>query len=172
MFETRSPAKVLTSEESSDESFSDTESSDNGPESILNGERTVEQQKAMDNLIPALEPSEYGKMPPCFYDNSQRVAVDVMPRPATSNEGTKLKMEPIRPPILPRDKYDGVDSDDETDSEDVDSEEEERPQVIGEIEIDMQQEEDDFIEFSRQALGISDAQWAEIVKDRKEKGGM
>ena len=159
----------MTSEESSDESDPE---SDNGTEHILSGERTIEQQQAMDNLIPALEPSEYGRMPPCFHDNSQRVADDV-PKLATPDDQTKPKAKPIRPPILLRDKYDGVDSDDETDLEDVDSEEEEeRPQVIGEIEIDMQQEEEEFIEFSRQALGISDAQWAEIVKDRKERGGM
>jgi hypothetical protein len=142
---------------------------------------TAEQQLAMDKLVPALEPSEYGKMPPNYHSNSQPVAPTTVPtetvggvaKSGASDDGTKLKTKPVRPPILPRDKYDGVDSDDESDVEDGDSEEEEeRPQVVGEIEIDMQEEEEEFIEFSKQVLGISDTQWTEIVKDRKERGGM
>lgn len=133
--------------------------------------------------MPALEPSDYGKMPPNYHTNSQRMAPPTVPtetdkidetaKSRASDDCTKVKMNPVRPPILPRDKYDGIDSDDESDVEDGDSEEEEeRPQVVGEIEIDMQEEEEEFIEFSRQVLGISDAQWAEIVEERKERGGM
>ncbi len=92
---------------------------------------------------------------------------------ATSN--TEHPGKPLRPPILPRDKYDGVDSDDESDEEDaeMDSEDEEdQPQVVGDVEVDMGEEEEEFLEFSRQALGISDEQWSDIVKDRKDRGGM
>lgn len=80
----------------------------------------------------------------------------------------------MRPPIIPRDRYDGVDSDDETDEEEFedDESEEDRPQVVGEIEIDMDEEEEEFLEFSRQALGITDEQWSTIIKDRKDRGGM
>lgn len=172
----------FNSEEFSDEPFSDAESSgsDSEHEPISGANRTAEQQLAMDKLVPALEPSEYGMMPSSYHDNSQRVAPTTIQtdkvgegQPGDSNEGTKPKIRPIRPPILSRDKYDGVDSDDESDVEDADSEEgDERPQVVGEIEIDMQEEEAEFLEFSRQALGISDAQWAEIVKDREERGGL
>jgi hypothetical protein len=64
-----------------------------------------------------------------------------------------------------------VDSDDETDEDDQgDESEEECPQVIGEIEIDMEEEEEEFLEFSRQALGISNEQWQEILEDRKNRG--
>jgi hypothetical protein len=175
----------FTSEEFSDESFSDAGSSGNDSEPDLpvsSDERPIaEQQLAMDKLVPALEPSEYGKMPPTYHSNSQRVAPPTFPSDTSretakleaSDKGTNPETKPVRLPILPRDKYDGVDSDDESDIEDDGSEEEEeRPQVVGEIEIDMQEEEEEFIEFSRQVLGISDAQWAEIVKDRKERGGM
>jgi hypothetical protein len=134
----------------------------------------------MDKLVPALEPSEYGKMPPTYHTNSQHVAPLTIPidnssetvKHRASDEDTNPETKLVRPPILPRDKYDGVDSDDESDVEDADEEEEERPQVVGEIEIDMQEEEEEFIEFSRQVLGINDAQWTEIVRDRKERGGV
>ncbi|KAG1755004.1 SGT1 protein-domain-containing protein [Suillus paluster] len=53
--------------------------------------------------------------------------------------------------------------------EDVESEED-RPQVVGDIEVDMDEEEAEFLEFSRQALGISDQQWGDIIKDRKGRG--
>ncbi|CAG8640447.1 2413_t:CDS:2, partial [Acaulospora colombiana] len=66
---------------------------------------------------------------------------------------------PIRRPIFQRDKFDGVDSDDET------SEEEE-----GEVEIDMDQEQEDFIRFSREMLGIDDDAWADIIADREKRG--
>jgi hypothetical protein len=85
----------------------------------------------------------------------------------------------IRLPILQRDKYEGVDSDDESsdsdplaggDEEDVESEED-RPQVVGDFEVDMDEEEAEFLEFSRQALGITDEQWGTIIEDRKARGG-
>lgn len=114
---------------------------------------------AMDKLVPSLEPAEYGQMPASFHANSQRAS----------------PTRPIRQPILPRDKYDGVDSDDESDDEDVgdqdDESEEDQPQIVGEVEVDMGDEEDEFLEFSRQALGISDEQWGDIVRDRQGRGG-
>jgi len=101
----------------------------------------------------------------------------------------------IRAPILARDRYDGVDSDDDSDpdedgngkpdldmrakiedledDEDVESEED-RP-VIGdgedELEVDMEVERDEFLNFAREALGIDGALWDKIVKDRVERGG-
>jgi len=139
----------------------------------------------MDKLVPSLEPSDYGKMPASFHSNSQRVALSnvevVSEEPTTKTpkqkfeaKAPKQKEKPMRPPIIPRDKYDGVDSDDETDEDEMvedDESEEDRPQVVGDIEIDMGEEEEEFLEFSRQALGISDEQWSEIVKDRQDRGG-
>lgn len=139
----------------------------------------------MDKLVPSLEPAEYGQMPASFHANSQRVAptmeTDVVDEQASDDNADKGSAAPknplrrIRQPILPRDKYDGVDSDDETDDEDVvehdDESEEEQPQVVGEVEVDMGEEEEEFLEFSRQALGISDEQWGEIVRDRQGRGG-
>ncbi|KAH9922003.1 SGT1 protein-domain-containing protein [Epithele typhae] len=144
----------------------------------LTDEQRAARQAAMDKLVPALDPSEYGAMPASFHSNSQRVApvtlktevhdaLDTNASPITQNR-------PVRPPILPRDHFDGVDSDDETDEEvpaDEEEDEEGRPQIVGEIEIDMTEETDEFIEFARQALGVSDDQWDSILKERDERGG-
>jgi hypothetical protein len=132
----------------------------------------------MDELVPRLDPSDYGKMPASFYSNSQKVgptAMDnKMAEDAQEDKETQPTFKPIRKPILPRDDFDGVDSDDETDEEDVgedDESDEDRPQVVGDIEIDMGEEEEEFLEFSRQALGITEEQWKDIVRDRESRGG-
>ncbi|TFK76805.1 hypothetical protein BDN72DRAFT_754724 [Pluteus cervinus] len=137
-------------------------------------------QTAIDKLVPGLEPGEYGKMPASYHSNSQRTApatVKSERKGSSDSEGKPDKQKvsegrPIRQPILPRDKFDGVDSDDETDDEEQeDSEDEEdKPQVVGDMEIDMGEEEQEFLEFSRHALGISDAQWNDILRDRKDRG--
>ncbi|KAF5356294.1 hypothetical protein D9756_004198 [Leucocoprinus leucothites] len=176
-------------EEFSDEPFSDDSDSEESEEetpptrpiNYVNGSAAI--KEAMDKLVPGLDPNEYGKMPASHYTNSQKVAsttiatdvvgenrLDTENKPQDPSSGTSSK--PIREPILPRDKYDGVDSDDETDDEapDDDESEEDMPQVVGDVEIDMGEEEEEFLEFSRQALGISDEQWNEILQDRKTRG--
>jgi hypothetical protein len=149
----------------------------------------------MAKLVPALSEAEYGQMPASF--NTQRVSkvtieTEIVEETETDPAITQFSAsEPaleitspartrsIRPPILPRDKYEGVDSDDESsssdplaggDEEDIESEED-RPQVVGDVEVDMDEEEAEFLEFSRQALGISDQQWGDIIQDRKGRGG-
>ncbi|KAL0578022.1 hypothetical protein V5O48_003972 [Marasmius crinis-equi] len=164
-----------------DELLSDEEISDDGDTSEEEAEprRNQQQRQAdMDQLVPGLDPSEYGKMPASFHSNSQKVLkttleTDVMDETASSQPSVgPSTSRPMRKPILPRDKFDGVDSDDETDEDDEEEEEEEdeKPQVVGEIEVDMDEEEDEFLEFSRQALGISDEQWKSIIKDRQDRG--
>ncbi|KDQ30495.1 hypothetical protein PLEOSDRAFT_1062522 [Pleurotus ostreatus PC15] len=78
-------------EASDDEEFSDgmpsTDSGDSDDESDINvndrsdkvrdtdnREDAAHRQAAMDNLVPGILPSEYGKMPASFHSNSQRVA--------------------------------------------------------------------------------------------------
>ncbi|KAJ6627283.1 SGT1-domain-containing protein [Mycena sp. CBHHK59/15] len=162
---------------SNDEDFSDDVMSDSDN---FEAENPVARQAALDKLVPGLEPSEYGKMPASFHSNSQKVLpttieTDVVEETINlrPSELTEPRSKPIRQPIIPRDKYDGVDSDDETDEEDLneeDEDEEDRPQVVGDIDVDMGEEEDEFLEFSRQALGITDEQWGEIVRDRRSRG--
>lgn len=163
-------------EASDDEDFSDDTMSDSDDSEK---EGPSARQAALDKLVPGLDPSEYGKMPASFHANSQKIApttieTDVIEEVGDKpSESTEARTKPIREPIIPRDKYDGVDSDDETDEEEGTDEEEEedRPQVVGDIDVDMGEEEDEFLEFSRQALGITDDQWGEILRDRKSRGG-
>ncbi|KAG2155460.1 SGT1 protein-domain-containing protein [Suillus clintonianus] len=176
-------------DEEDEENFSDEKFSDSDDE----GEPDeAARQEAMAKLVPALSEAEYGQMPASF--NTQRVSkvtietetVDgtdlaIAQSPATEpalEVTSPARTRSMRPPILPRDEYEGVDSDDESsnsdplaggDEEDVESEED-RPQVVGDIEVDMDEEEAEFLEFSRQALGISDQQWGDIIKDRKGRG--
>ncbi|EGO02725.1 hypothetical protein SERLA73DRAFT_70211 [Serpula lacrymans var. lacrymans S7.3] len=151
---------------------SDDESSDETSDTDL-----AARQVAMDKLVAPLDPSEYGQMPPSFHSNSQRVTkvmVDNDVVEADSGSGPSIEeVKParqVRAPILTRDTYEGVDSDDETDEEDIEEDEdseEDRPQVVGEVEVDMEEEMTEFLEFSRQTLGISDAQWGDIVRERE-----
>ncbi|PFH49193.1 hypothetical protein AMATHDRAFT_81409 [Amanita thiersii Skay4041] len=166
----------------SDEEFSDGDDDDDeqGLDDEMDTREKAERQAAIDNLVPALDPSEYGQMPPTFHRNSQRVAtstidadaVDFSPPAKSTNTqlDSESEMRSMRPPILPRDKFDGVDSDDESDDGVDEESEEEMPQVVGEVEIDMAEEEEEFLEFSRQALGISDAQWNDILHERRSRG--
>ncbi|KAI0067764.1 hypothetical protein BV25DRAFT_1794079 [Artomyces pyxidatus] len=162
--------------EFSDEHFSD---SDSDSDAEGNTRDDAARREAMENLVPGIDPSEYGKMPPAFHSQSQRVApatveTEVIAAATGPSTTEPPRTKPVRAPILLRDKYDGVDSDDETDEEDGgvgdEEEEEDRPQVVGEVEVDMEEEEDEFLEFSRQALGISDEQWGDILRDRKSRG--
>ncbi|KAK1232082.1 hypothetical protein PQX77_004800 [Marasmius sp. AFHP31] len=164
-----------------DEIFSDEEmSDDDASEEEQEPQRDPQQRQAdMDKLVPGLEPGDYGKMPASFHSNSQKTTKTTLDTDDVSEDSSNTQTaggsspsKPIRKPILPRDKFDGVDSDDETDEDDDEEEEEEdeRPQVVGEIEVDMQEEEDEFLEFSRQALGITDDQWKSILADRQDRG--
>lgn len=139
-------------------------------------------QAAMDQLVTGIAPEDYGKMPATFYSNSQRTAPTTLENEMSGTEQKpndtpeSVPTKPIRRPILPRDDFDGVDSDDESDEEDPgdqDSEyEEDKPQVVGDIEIDMAEEEEEFLTFTRGVLGISEDQWKDIVQDRKDRGGL
>jgi hypothetical protein len=147
-----------------------------------NSEVETDDDAAKSRLVPGLEPGEYGKMPPLFYANSQKVTQNPEPeeeqstRPATDKDEEPPSIRrPIRPPILPRDKFDGVDSDDETDEDELvgnEDSDEDHPELVGEVEPDMDGEEEEFLEFSRRALGISNEQWNDIINERKNRGGM
>ncbi|KAF8587285.1 SGT1-domain-containing protein [Ramaria rubella] len=141
---------------------------------------TLARQTAMDNLVPALKPAEYGTMPASFHSNSQRVQENTLAsQTAPTEEPTKRDFnphsKPIRPLVFPRDQFDGVvDSDDESEEErgadEAEDDEEDCPQIVGEFEVDMQEEEEEFLQFSRDTLGISPEMWNDIVQDRKGRG--
>ena len=143
---------------------------------------TDDEDAAKSRLVPGLEPGEYGKMPPLFYTNSQKVASNPEPEeeppsePAVDEDNERPPVGRfIRPPILQRDKFDGVDSDDETDEDELavrdEGSDDDHPELIGDIEPDMDEEEEEFLDFSRRALGISNEQWNDIINERKNRGG-
>ncbi|EJD55386.1 SGT1-domain-containing protein [Auricularia subglabra TFB-10046 SS5] len=191
----------------SDLRFSDQSSNSDSDEEDPDDSQAAAQarREAMDRLVPPLEAGEYGKMPAEYYSNSQRTAAPVPDpeapeQPQTQQEpreGSDVDIldmsaavertfeKPPRAPLLPRDRYDGVDSDDETDDEEVqegaaladaenageyEDDEEDRPQLVGDVEIDMADEQEEFLQFAREALGISDDMWRSIVEERVGKG--
>ncbi len=153
------PSDGELSDFSDDDGATEMDSDDNDEESAH-----ATRQEALEKLVPGIEPSEYGRMPSSFYDSSQRVAPA-----ALENEGTApdtafsaketdasflhTQPRPARAPLLPRDQYDGVDSDDDTDTDEFDglADGDEQPELVGEVEVDMAEEEEEFLEFSRQA---------------------
>ncbi|KIJ68680.1 hypothetical protein HYDPIDRAFT_173344 [Hydnomerulius pinastri MD-312] len=175
------------SDDEDDEQFSDerlSEEDDGDSDGEGPQMSAAERQEAMAKLVPALPASEYGQMPASF--NTQRVTkttietetVQTSESAAADASTSPPRTRPIRAPIIPRDKYDGVDSDDESSDSDPfagggdegSESEEDRPQVVGDIEVDMGEEEAEFLEFSRHALGISDEMWGDIVRDRRGRG--
>ncbi|THH09887.1 hypothetical protein EW145_g1723 [Phellinidium pouzarii] len=174
----------------SDEEYPEEDSEEEKPQVVHEEDQAAKaaRQEAMDKLVPALDPEDYGQMPAQFYENSQRVAPvtmetetrdEVAPSASMKEPTTEVQRQPkpIRRPILPRDDFDGVDSDDDTDEDDAeaageesDESDEDRPQVVGEIEIDMGAEQEEFLEFSRTALGIPDEMWGDILSERRGRG--
>ena len=107
----------------SEERFSDSDDEDSDVQPA-NAQR---RQDDMDKLVAPLDPGEYGKMPASFHENSQtfkeamededEAAVPDHPDPVHPPAAEAESPIRNRPPILARDKYDGVDSDDESDEE-------------------------------------------------------
>lgn len=163
---------------------SDILSDDEDDEDLDSEHEKVKRKAAMDALVAPLEPGEYGRMPVEYrHPNTQMTALSSEPQQDRASDEAPPKkqkaeepLRPLRKPILLRDKFDGVDSDDETTDDEggfIEDEEtgEDQPQVVGEVEIDMEQEQEDFIRFSREMLGIDDEIWANIVADRQKRGG-
>lgn len=176
-------ANRMTSDDADGSDFSEgmSDSDDeSNPEAVTDDD---DDDAAKSRLVPGLEPGEYGKMPPLFYANSQKVAPnseheEEPPSEPTIDENDEPPpiRRPIRPPILPRDKFDGVDSDDETDEDELavgndEDTDEDHPELVGDIEPDMDEEEEEFLDFSRRVLGISNEQWNDIINERKNRGG-
>ena len=108
-------------DEFSDEKFSDDDSDDSDDDDDQDdGAAKLARREAMDKLVPGIDPSEYGKMPISFRNNSQRVAPTTVSTDTIggAEDDGQVQQKPVRAPILMRDRYEGVDSDDETDEED------------------------------------------------------
>lgn len=190
--------------------FSDDEDKEDGTSSSSDSDEdhkhsAAKRQEAMDALVPPLDPNDYGKLPPppsqdTVYPDDIDMDVDDTQQAEGRLPKSKAKLEPIqiRKPIFVRDKFDGVDSDDETSSEEdgtpqdeaakrralleslrddegvVDADDEAFPQVVDgapDIEVDMEAEQEAFLKFSREQLGINEDMWKGILDERRGRGG-
>lgn len=141
-----------TSELSDDEEDSDTE---------MVKPTAAETKAAQDKLIPSLPTEEWGS-------HTQKKSVPIPaddPPPLVS----ELKLQP--------DHYDGA-SDDEDDEDMMNEDEsalqidEDGAQIVdGDEEVDMDQEMEDFLKFTREALGLTAEQYEDILKSRADRGG-
>ena len=176
------------------EEFSD-EEDDNSENENENSVMTEEDKnRIMTNLVPSLQANEWGA------ENSKKndgMKLDSKGEQDLINQIKSFVEDPeeqkktaedekLRSRVFERNKYDGHsdsedDNDDEIESrennrnvnivgEDEGEEEENLPQVEGDIDIDMGNEEDDFVKFSRSTLGIDDQLWEKIINDRKQRG--
>lgn len=121
-------------------------------------------------------------------------------------EAKNLPPIKMRRPLLPRDQFDGVDSDDDSDGEgngaadhgedarsikaamkregmdiddgkgkddgenDEDDDDKDQSHVVRDFEVDMAQEEEDFLKFAREALGVDEGMWESILSERAGRG--
>ncbi|KAH8919744.1 SGT1-domain-containing protein [Atractiella rhizophila] len=125
-------------EEESDEEDEDEEE--------VKGPTAEEFRAAQDKLIEPLPSSEWGRKPTLPNKSS--------PSPQTSRSVT----EPSQPPVLTKESYDGVVSDD-SDSDDEDN--------MFAADGD---EMEEFLSFAKEALGIGEAQWEGILSERRGRG--
>ncbi|EIW67973.1 hypothetical protein TREMEDRAFT_44967 [Tremella mesenterica DSM 1558] len=171
-----------------------------------------ERERRLNELVPDLPADEWGSK------TQTTTKIDVTMNDSDVKKelkkATPLKM---RPPIFPKDKFDGVDSSDsDSDSEDLpvkgsagwiiaqkkwaesapkietlDEDEEDRGNLVlgddiddemirnlerdqglqgDEADVDMEAEQDEFLAFAREALGITDDAWENILSERRERG--
>lgn len=94
---------------------------------------------------------------------------------------------PSRVPKLTEEKYDGASSDSSDEEEaasedkvlddelgegmDTEGGDENAPAVVEELEMDMEEEMDEFLKFATETLGLTSEQYAAILGERRGRGG-
>lgn len=144
----------LRSELSDDSGDSDPEDEPTQPKKTAE-----ERQKDQDALVAPLPDSEWGqKEPP-----AHTPAPPLPPASATANDISEPRLEP--------ENYEGA-SDDSSEASDLENDDEANIQELPEdADVDMNSEMHDFLKFTREALGLSEDQYADILQSRKERGG-
>ena len=142
----------MTSELTDDEEGSETE---------IIKPTAAETKAAQDKLVPSLPTEEWGS-------HTQK-----KPLPTPADDPPPLVSEPKLQP----DHYDGA-SDDEDDEDMMNEDEsalqrdEDGAQIVdGDEEVDMDQEMEEFLKFTREALGLTAEQYEDILKSRSDRGG-
>jgi hypothetical protein len=110
-----------------------------------------EKREAQGKLVPGLAEDEWGQKP---------VAAEATQ--TSDDKRTASKLEP--------EKYDGASSDESDENMEMDGGE-----VVtlanDEGEVEMEGEMEEFLRFTREALGLSDEQYQDILSSRRKRGG-
>lgn len=133
--------------------------SDEDEQPVAPKKTAEEKQQDQDALVAPLPESEWG----------QKESTAPPPPPSTAetaNDISKPRLEP--------ESYEGA-SDDSSEASDLDEPEDEagniREAEQEEPDVDMSGEMHDFLNFTRDALGLSEQQYADIIKSRQDRGG-
>ncbi|KAL8276826.1 hypothetical protein RQP46_010757 [Phenoliferia psychrophenolica] len=148
--------------------FSD-EQSDDDPDSDDELPTLTPEERAsrLATLVPSLPISEWGQKDPSPSPST--------PAPPLSTPTAPLPLPP-RAPKLTTNTYDGASSEESSDEDDrvVEGEEglgedegEDGPAVM---DMDMQEEMDEFLKFATETLGLSEEQYGKILGERKSRG--
>lgn len=140
------------------------EMDDDDPASDSDDERPhideSQKQKDMDSLVPSLGREEWGRKESAAQPTSAGAASQPLP------EKPESRFEP--------EKYEGASDDEDSPSEgdgddapiqELDDETAEKQ------DINMGDEMHDFLRFTREALGLSESQYNDILKSRSDRGG-
>ncbi|MBW0473819.1 hypothetical protein O181_013534 [Austropuccinia psidii MF-1] len=145
--------------------------------------------KILETLVPPLSPSEWGQSTQTSTSTSKKVDSNlslpshVLDNSSSNNTHKALATREQSSPSMRKmtkfepQAYDGVCEDFSEEEEDDDHpnprtdlhmERTDMTEIIDDI--DMDNERDDFLKFAREALGLTDDQYAAILEDRKERG--
>jgi hypothetical protein len=115
----------------------------------------AEKRDAQNKLVPGLAEGEWGQKP----------GGGGVPSHAESTASAAARQSMLQPEV-----YDGASSD-ESEDMDVDGADDEPVQVDDEGQVEMDGEMDEFLRFTREALGLSEEQYQDILSSRRERGG-
>ena len=134
-----------------------------------------DRKAAQDKLVAPLAPEEWGEQ--------NRAEAKAREEPAKNDASAEKQKtaEEIAPSRFEAEHYEGASEDEEEADEDMMDEhqsamrhDEDGAQIIDEdeeAEVDMDQEMEDFLKFTREALGLTQEQYADILKSRSDRGG-
>ncbi|SCV72719.1 BQ2448_4256 [Microbotryum intermedium] len=167
-------------DEESDEDEDD-EGEEEGEEVVRSEE---EKKRRLASLVQGLEKSEWGAK---TVDETQSLEEEESKTKQVAAVPAVPPTKVPRPPQLTRNKYDGAsESDDSSSDEEEEGQEglggplrgiaedltgrEDQGEDAPAVEMDMEEEMDEFLKFATETLGLTQAQYEDILKERKGRG--
>jgi hypothetical protein len=123
-----------------------------------------DKREAQNQLVPGLAEGEWGRKPGDggdAYRVQPSMTTATTTISSTAAAASQFKLEP--------EVYDGASEEDE--DMDVDEADEEPVQIDDEGQVQMEGEMEEFLRFTREALGLSEEQYQDILNSRRERGG-